>query len=76
MNVRFAQYSGIASFTFNPKEIPLKFEDAVYKKAEFGNSALIISARDRATNATSTGLYYFCVFSHMTATYSIQVIEA
>jgi hypothetical protein len=52
INVRFAQYSGIASFSFNPKAIPLKFEDAVYKKAEFGNSALVISARNRAGKAT------------------------
>jgi hypothetical protein len=75
VNVRFAQFSGIASITFNPREIPLKFEDAVYKKAEFGNTALVITPRDRSVNATTTGLYYLCIFSHMTATYSIQIIE-
>ena len=75
VNVRFAQFSGISSLTFNPREIPKKFEDAVYRKAEFGNAALVISPRDRQANATTTGLYYLCVFSHMTATYSVQIIE-
>ncbi len=75
MNVRFAIFSGIASFTFTPKDIPLKYEDAVYKKADFGNAALVITPRDRQVNATLTGLYYLCVFSHMTATYSVQIIE-
>ena len=73
--MRFAQFSGISSLTFNPREIPKKFDDAVYRKAEFGNAALVISPRDRQANATTTGLYYLCVFSHMTATYSVQIIE-
>jgi hypothetical protein len=47
VNVRFAIFSGIASFTFNPGSIPLKFEDAVYKRADFGNAGLVISPRDR-----------------------------
>jgi hypothetical protein len=75
LNVRFAQFSGISSITFNPSNIPLKFEDAVYRKSEFGNAALVISPQDRQVNATATGLYYLCVFSHMTATYSVQIIE-
>ena len=41
--VRFAQFSGISSITFNPREIPGKFEEAVYRKAEFGNAAIVIT---------------------------------
>jgi hypothetical protein len=76
VSVRIAMYSGVASYTFTPNKIPDKFEEALYKGAEFGNSALLITPRDRAINATSTGLYYLCFFSHMTSTYSIIVTES
>ena len=36
---------------------------------------MIASAHARAVNATKTGLYYICVFPHMTSTYSIVVQE-
>lgn len=74
VNVRVAQFSGLISYTFTPKTIPERYDDAEFKKAEFGNSALVITPVDRS-GKPSTGLYYLCVFSHMTSTYSLLVME-
>ena len=70
--MRVAQFSGLISYTFNPKSIPERFDDGLYKSAEFGNSALAISPIDRK-GSSQTGLYYLCIFSHMTSTYSLLV---
>lgn len=75
VNVRVAKYSGILSYVFNPKTVPARYDDALFKSADFGNSALVISAGDRAPRDIATGLYYLCVFSHMTSTYSVLVYE-
>ena len=89
INVRVAKYSGILSYVFNPKTVPARYDDALFKSADFGNSALdalfksadfrnsalVISAGDRAPRDIATGLYYLCVFSHMTSTYSVLVFE-
>jgi len=75
INVRVAKYSGILSYVFNPKTVPARYDDALFKSADFGNSALVVSANDRAPRDIATGLYYLCVFSHMTSTYSVLVYE-
>ena len=75
VNVRVAKYSGILSYVFNHKTVPARYDDALFKSADFGNSALVISAVDRAPRDIATGLYYLCVFSHMTSTYSVLVYE-
>ena len=75
VNVRVAKYSGILSYVFNPKTVPARYDDALFKSADFVNSALVISAVDRAPRDIATGLYYLCVFSHMTSTYSVLVFE-
>jgi len=35
----------------------------------------VISPQDRSINATKTGLYYLCMFSAMTSTYSALIQE-
>lgn len=74
VNLRVAIFSGLVSYTFHPRVIPERFDDALFKNAEAGNSGILASPEDRKGNAV--GLYYACVFSHMTSTYSLQVYES
>jgi hypothetical protein len=75
VNVRVAIFSGMVSYTFNPRTIPERFDDGQFKNAESGNSAILVTPEDRKGN-NQVGLYYACVFAHMTSTYSVQVFES
>jgi hypothetical protein len=70
VNVRVAVFSGMVSYTFNPKNIPESFDNAKYKNAESGNSVIVVTPADRS-GSSNVGLYYACVFAHMTSTYSV-----
>jgi len=77
IHIKLAQFSGIVSYTFNHDTIPDSFENSTFKQSDFGNSELVITVNDRiiAGYTHLEGLYYLCVFAHMTSTYSIVVEE-
>ena len=74
ISIRLAQFSGIVSYAFNYGTIPKSFEEADFKQADFGNSELRLTPIDRGVTR-ATGLYYLCVFAHMTSTYSLVIME-
>jgi hypothetical protein len=65
------------SYTFNHDSIPTSFENSTFKQADFGNSELIVTVNERIQKGYThmEGLYYLCVFAHMTSTYSLVVTE-
>ena len=75
VQVRVQQYSGLISYAVNPRTIPLDQESAAYKTIASQNSLLKISKRERQLGKASMGLYYICVFPHMTSTFTLLVTE-
>ncbi|CDW91451.1 UNKNOWN [Stylonychia lemnae] len=75
MVLKINQYSGLISFTINPKKPAESFDKAAFQYIGTQSSLLRITPRDRKKESQLTGLYYICAVPHMTSTYSIQISE-
>lgn len=73
LEVRVAPFSGLLSYNLTPQRIPIDHEDGSFKFAGQGSSSLVVSSRER--KEAKTGLYYICVFAHLTSTFSLIVQE-
>lgn len=77
VHVKVAQFSGMVSYSLNPRVIPAddgKTQPAFEHEGTSRNSVLVVTAADRARNF-KTGDYYICVDAFMTSTYSLIVTE-
>lgn len=68
-------YSGLVSYSLNPDKMPIDHEDSKFKNVAIGSSRLVISKREREEADCAAGLFYLCVFPHITSTYSLKVSE-
>lgn len=75
LQLKFSMYSGLISYNLNPDKQPIDYEDAVYKFIGAASSSMIVTARERKANATTSGLYYICIFPVITSTFSFKVNE-
>ncbi|CDW74582.1 UNKNOWN [Stylonychia lemnae] len=74
--IRVAQYSGLISYTFNPKQMLESKQKAPFQHNSTNkNSIMVVTPNDRKQSGAIQGLYYLCFFGHMTSTYSIVISE-
>lgn len=75
MVLKVKQYSGLLSFTVNPKKPAESYDTASFKHVGTSNTNLVISPAERKAAGQQKGLFYICAIPHMTSTYSIMVTE-
>ena len=71
--MRLSLYSGFVSYALHPSEPPANYESALHRVENQHDSGFVLTATSRAPH--STGLYYLCVYPHLTSTYSLSLSE-
>eukprot|EP00347_Sterkiella_histriomuscorum_P008919 403343241 len=73
--LKVQQYSGLISFTVNPKKPAESYDSAAFRYVGTQNSVLKITPNERRNVSQPKGLYYICAVPHMTSTFSIVITE-
>jgi hypothetical protein len=76
LDVNFKLYSGIATQVINPLEVPADYRDAKFEVSapDMLDTSMRLTPEMRGEH--SVGLYYICVFAHMTSSFSVIVKES
>ena len=76
VQIRISTFSGMISYTFNPKSIPQKNQTASFAhNGTNKNSILLVTASERKKVGLSSGPYYLCIDPLMSSTYSVVIDE-
>lgn len=78
LQIKVQMFSGLMSYTLNPMAPAQDYESSVFKFIGAYSSALEVTARERREKSSTgkgDGVYYLCMFPHITSTYSVLVTE-
>jgi hypothetical protein len=75
LDVRFKLYSGSASQTIDPFEMPERWNSSMFKFSGAFDSEYVIDPRMRQEAGHPDGLYYICNFAHSLTSFSVLVKE-